>query len=335
MCCRRPAHRRRSTTPCRWASTGRAVRARRRATPVELQVRCRRLLRDDDGMSSLTVATTPVIANRSDGRWVIREVSNRVEFLLDGRRLSDFLEETELGRLDHQVTPFEFPAPDAQAVLSGRTPFDPSLHDASRVPLLVCPCGDLLCGALTVRLGEDAGATRWSDWAWEDQYAPALPLASLPVIRFDPAMYEQALRDAAAVSAANREPVTRMRVRVPGPWWRNALRAPQERTDEAAMLGWLRAEAVTPSPSEADSDYVDFLVSLDTAQALLDGASSSRRALDGDHRLAAVEALRAVEASEHRISLPPETLAAVRWFLPRLQNQRDPPESAQPECGMC
>ena len=113
-----------------------AVRARRRATPVELQVRCRRLLRDDDGMSSLTVATTPVIANRSDGRWVIREVSNRVEFLLDGRRLSDFLEETELGRLDHQVTPFEFPAPDAQAVLSGRTPFDPSLHDASRVPLL-------------------------------------------------------------------------------------------------------------------------------------------------------------------------------------------------------
>ena len=91
VCCRRPAHRRRSTTPCRWASTGRAVRARRRATPVELQVRCRRLLRDDDGMSSLTVATTPVIANRSDGRWVIREVSNRVEFLLDGRRLSDFL----------------------------------------------------------------------------------------------------------------------------------------------------------------------------------------------------------------------------------------------------
>ena len=52
------------------------------------------------------------------------------------------------------------------------------------------------------------------------------------------------------------------------------------------MLGWLRAEAVTPSPSEADSDYVDFLVSLDTAQALLDGASSSRRALDGDHCLA-------------------------------------------------
>lgn len=270
-------------------------------------------------MTSLSVTTAPVIANEGDGRWVVREVSNRVEFLLDGRRLSDLVEETELGRLDYQVTPFEFPAIDAPGVLSGQAPFDSSLDDTSRVPLLVCPCGDLACGALTVRLSKEADTVAWSRWAWENQYEPALRLVSLPAGRFDAATYEQALREAAEVASANREPMTRMRVRVPGPWWRNIRIAPQERRDEEAMLGWLQAEAVRPSIGDAEGTYFDFLVSLDTAQDLLVGAASSKGHMNEGHRQEAVEALRAVEKSEHRISLPPETLGAVRWSLARLQ----------------
>lgn len=270
-------------------------------------------------MTSLSVTTAPVIADTGDGRWVVREMSNRVEFLLDGRGLADLVEETEVGRLDYRATPFEFPAVDGRAVLSGRVPFESSVVDTSRVPLLVCPCGDPACGALTVRLSQEDATVVWSNWAWENQYEPPLRLDSLPARRFEVATYEQAISEAARVAAANREPMTRMRVRVPGPWWRNMHRAPQERTDEEAMLGWLMAQAVVPSIGEAEGTYFDFLVSLDTAQDLLAGAASRKRHLNDDRRQEAVAALRSVEISDHRDSLPPETLDAVRWFLGRLQ----------------
>jgi hypothetical protein len=113
--------------------------------------------------------------------------------------------------------------------------------------------------------------------------------------------------------------MTRVRVRQPGPWWRNIMRIPQERTDADAMLGWLRAEAVIPAPGEADGGYADFLLNMTSAQRLLAGTASSKGEVAGRQRADAIDALIAVDESPHRISLPRETLDAVRWHLERLQ----------------
>ena len=273
---------------------------------------------DDDGVTSLSVTAIPSVANKMDGRWVVREVSNRVEFVLDGRPLSMLAMDTEIGSLEDQVTPFEFPGIGADAVLRGTALFEDWLPDPSRVPILLCPCGDLCCGALTVKLTGDDSAVEWSDWAWENYYEPALSLP-LPVCRFDAITYEAALSQAGRVASANGELVTRVRVRRPGPWWRNIVGVPEERTDPKTMLGWLHAEAVKPSLTEADDGYADFLIELNSAQALLAGAASSKAELRGAARDEAIEALGEVLRSHHVISLPPPTVDAVRWHLDQLQ----------------
>lgn len=270
-------------------------------------------------MTSFSTSTALSIANEYDGKWVVREVSNRVDFVLDDCGLSGLVEATEIGGLDYEVTLFELTTVDARSVLAGEAPFEEWIPDTSRIPLLVCPCGDLYCGALTVRLSRDINGVEWSEWAWENYFEPALPLPSLPVCRFEPTTNEETLRCAERLALANRDPLTRVRVRQPGPWWRNILRATQERTDAGAMLGWLHAEAVRPALGEADGDYADFLINMESAQTLLAGAASSNRELDGHQRAEVIDALLAVDESPHRISLPRETLDAVRWHLERLQ----------------
>lgn len=270
-------------------------------------------------MTSFSVSSALWITNEFDGKWVVREVSNRVDFVLDGRALSGLVEGTDIGSLDYQVTPFELTTFDARSVLAGEALFEEWIPDTSRIPLLVCPCGDLCCGALTVRLSRDNNSVEWSEWAWENHMDPALPLPSLPVCRFEPTIYDETLRDAERLVLANRDPRTRVRVRQPGPWWRNILRAPQERTDAGAMLGWLDAEAVRPALGEADDDYGDFLINMESAQTLLAGAASSNGEFTTHQRAEAIDALLAVDESPHRISLPRETLDAVRWHLERLQ----------------
>jgi hypothetical protein len=74
-----------------------------------------------------------------------------------------------------QVTPFEFVTMDARSVMAGEAPFEEWIPDTSRIPLLVCPCGDLCCGALTVRLSRDTNGVEWSEWAWENYMDPAQP----------------------------------------------------------------------------------------------------------------------------------------------------------------
>lgn len=270
-------------------------------------------------MTSLSVTTAPVIANEADGKWEVREVSRRVEFVLDGRTLSSLLAESGIDSLKYRVTPFEADSLDPVAVLSGRTPYEEWMPDADRVPLLVCSCGDLNCGALTVRLSRHDDDVEWSEWAWENYYEEPTVLSTLPTYRFDAGEYDQAQHTAERLALANRKPVTRMQVRTPGPWWRNIVRHPSERTDARAMLGWLNAEAITPTLADATGDYADFLISLDWAQTLLAGEASSKGPMSDELRAEAVKALTEVSDSRHRDSLPHETLRAVRWHLERLR----------------
>lgn len=266
-------------------------------------------------VTSLSVATALWLSGTNDGRWISRDVRNRVDFVVDGHGLSELAAATEVGDLVDQVTLFELNTANALAVLGAPSQVHEAVPVPERVPLLGCPCGDPLCGALTVKLSLRANEVQWPEWAWEDHIEPLMPLPTLPVCRFPADEYANALRDAEGIARSNREPMTRIRVRAPGPWWRNVRRVAEERTDASARLGWLFAEAVAPTLADADGDYAEVLFNLDSAQTLLAGSAG----LDENFRVEAINALRAVCDSPHRISLPPITLDAVRWQLNELQ----------------
>jgi hypothetical protein len=67
--------------------------------------------------------------------------------------------------------------------------------DASdgRVSLYVCPeCGDLGCGAITVRIEGTSGEILWRDFGYENNYEAHVergPFASLGPYRFDRVEY--------------------------------------------------------------------------------------------------------------------------------------------------
>jgi hypothetical protein len=49
----------------------------------------------------------------------------------------------------------------------------PSKLDSGRVPVLVCEeCGDIACGAITVRILRESDRIVWTDWLYENGYEP-------------------------------------------------------------------------------------------------------------------------------------------------------------------
>lgn len=96
---------------------------------------------------------------------------------------------------------------------------------------MVCPCGDLNCGALTVELATDQTVVRWSNWGWDNFYDPMQPMASVPTFEFDPSDYTAALAEATREAREGGSPVTRARVRFPGHSWRSPLKFGFERSD--------------------------------------------------------------------------------------------------------
>ncbi|MCA9610304.1 MAG: hypothetical protein KC619_32135 [Myxococcales bacterium] len=68
------------------------------------------------------------------------------------------------------------------SVLSGPGPYArqlslklPSDFSSGRVPLFICPCGDTMCGALTVAIeATPASTVIWADFGWERPDARAV-----------------------------------------------------------------------------------------------------------------------------------------------------------------
>ena len=265
-------------------------------------------------MNSLSVTTAPAAWETREGKWITREVRHRVEFVLDGVGLAEVLAPVAAG-LSDDVTPFELDIVNAPALLRGEIPLYEEIPSAERVPVLVCACGDRECGELTVKLTMGDEDVTWSDWAVEDYHTPIRWLPKIPEFRFPAGDYAGALLAAESISEANREPVTRMRVRVPGPWWRNIVRDPEEREDPLARLGWLRVDPVEPALEEAEGEFWDFLVHLMGAQSALAGGD-----LGEEDRPEAIGDLQAVLDSPHRVSLPSATLDAVEWFSRTLRS---------------
>jgi hypothetical protein len=79
---------------------------------------------------------------------------------------------------------------------------EPSALESGRVPVLVCEeCGDVGCGAFTVRVVREDDTVRWTDWAYENGREPADPI-SWPTrpgdFLFERGSYERAIREASA-----------------------------------------------------------------------------------------------------------------------------------------
>lgn len=87
---------------------------------------------------------------------------------------------------------------------------EPSELGSGRVPVLVCEeCGDVGCGAYTVRILREGDTVRWTDWAYENGREPADPIESMewPTrpgdFLFERGLYEQAIREASAQGAVS------------------------------------------------------------------------------------------------------------------------------------
>lgn len=67
--------------------------------------------------------------------------------------------------------------------------------ESGRIMLYICPeCGDLGCGAYTVRVEKTGNHYTWNDFAYENGYEPPHLIANT-AFTFDAAAYEQAMQD--------------------------------------------------------------------------------------------------------------------------------------------
>ena len=113
----------------------------------------------------------------------------------------------------------------------------------------------------------------WSDWAWEDYLEPPDAL-TLPTHVFEVTQYEEALNEGKRIASTNAAPMTRVRVRAPGPWRRNLRQLAEEHTDGAATSGWLRAEPVLQGAKTPHAEYRDLLDHLATVQTPASSATT-------------------------------------------------------------
>jgi hypothetical protein len=81
--------------------------------------------------------------------------------------------------------------PETVARLLGKASGD---APGNRVSVFVCgECGDLGCGAVTVRLELSDGLVTWSDWGYQNNYEDEISregLKDLPPLEFDRIQYE-------------------------------------------------------------------------------------------------------------------------------------------------
>jgi hypothetical protein len=101
-----------------------------------------------------------------DGKYLRRPESHYLDLVVDETPVRDRAADTTdlVTVLNRAWLPG---VAEAVEVLQGHRPH-PDLGP-DRVALLVCGvCGDLDCGALTVRLDVTDSEVRWSDWSWVD-----------------------------------------------------------------------------------------------------------------------------------------------------------------------
>lgn len=136
--------------------------------------------------------------SESNGCTVVERCST--DFLIDGESLLHTLVKVGGGHADFMgcfVKGFAVPAAKAAArLLSQAAPDSPS----GRVLLYICPeCGDIGCGAYSVRIEKTNTGYAWSDFAYENGYEEPRIIKSVGPFFFERNAYESAISCAAAL----------------------------------------------------------------------------------------------------------------------------------------
>jgi hypothetical protein len=143
------------------------------------------------------------ISMEAKDRDTFTEVGSRtpqrfLDFVIDGRPLQPEIQQ----RGFDTITPLWLDGGSARAfatrsvqLLLGEIPGD---APQGRVSLYVCSeCGDLGCGAVTVRLAVSEDIVEWSDWGYQNNYDDDIyrdSLDDLPALTFARDQYQAALR---------------------------------------------------------------------------------------------------------------------------------------------
>jgi hypothetical protein len=110
----------------------------------------------------------------------ITQARTSVDFLIDGAALLARLVNAGTGHADFMgcfVRGFAQHNQEKLALLAGQAPPE---TDDGRVLLYVCPaCGEIRCGSYAAKVQVGTEAVEWSDFAYENGYEPAKPLAGL------------------------------------------------------------------------------------------------------------------------------------------------------------
>lgn len=267
-------------------------------------------------MTSLEIRVQPWVtpAGGPDmDRWVTRRVEFRVEFVLDGRTVSD------LGEADarpNTVTVFDLgDRKRAADVLRGRAALTDSFPPVGRLPLLLCPCGDPGEGTLTVRLSRTADTVTWDQWAWEHDSFPIEWLPDLPECRFPLDEYAAAVEEAGRLAATTEGKATSIiRVANHGDgivrWIDRRVRG-----ELAQQAEWLDVDVVHPGVEERSPGLGRLLVAVALMRSELAEARSGRRYVPtGDQAQRVVAAASEIVESPEAFRLPGQTLSAVEWL---------------------
>ncbi len=122
------------------------------------------------------------------------------DVLVDSRRLIDRIgwEGADL------ISPLGWGVPDSQLASVRQLRRDePSSLPSGRVLLFVCPeCGDIGCGAITVRITRSGSDVIWSDFARENGYEDPSPISCEP-IQFGASEYWHAFEGCAGSGRSN------------------------------------------------------------------------------------------------------------------------------------
>jgi len=266
-------------------------------------------------MTSLEIRVQPwvTLAGGPDmPAWVTRRVESRVEFVLDGRTVSDLG-----GADDHPETVTVFNLDDkrlAADVLMGRAPLTDWFPPTGRLPLLVCPCGDPGEGTLTVRLSLTKDTVTWDQWAWEHDSFPIERL-SLPECRFRLDEYSAAVAEAGRQSALiEGKPTSIIRVANQGDgitrWLDRRVRG-----ELARQVEWLDIDVVHPGVRERSTELEQLLAAMALMRDELAGAKMNRRFVPaGAQSRRVITAASGIVESPEAFRLPEQTLSAVQWL---------------------
>lgn len=255
--------------------------------------------------------------------WVTCRVESRVDFLVDGRAVSDL---NPIDASPERVTVFDLVDTEvANDILLGRAILTEEFPPARRLPLLVCPCGDPGEGTLTVRLTLTEDTVVWDRWAWESDVAPAEELPDLPDCRFRRDEYTAAVRETGRLARTIRGQVSSI-IRVPRQgdgilrWIDKRVRG-----ELACQLDWLDLEVVHPPVEDRSPELRRLLDAVTMLRDVLTPAQADRRLPDPgpEPSQRALAAASRILASPEAFRLPAESLEAVEWLHGYLSSKQE------------